>query len=155
MSYTPATLMKAGIAALVALIGAATAGANGPDLSHLDFDQWLTAIGTAIVAGAALLHKPGKKDEAATPNDKAAASVSDVVTKAAEAHEQLTKTAIDSIKAVQEAAGDLTKLLPGPLGTVAGTVISDAQLATEALNQVWQRPLGPLASQVISGLPRY
>lgn len=155
MKYTTATLIKAALAAIVALVGTASAAANGPDLSHVDFDQWLTALGTALVAGAALLHKPGNKDDAAaTPNGTAAATVTDVVTKAAEAHAQLTQQAVDSIKAVQAAAGDLTKLLPGPIGSVAGTVINAASLDTDAFNLVWQRPLGPLAQQVVNSLPR-
>jgi len=147
MKYTPNTIIKAVVAVVVAAIGAAAAGANGLDLEALDLGQWLTVIGTGLVAGGAVFHKPNKTSE--TANDKAAASVGDVVAKAAEAHQQLAQTAVDSIRAVQEAAGDLSKLLPGPIGPI----VNDVALAADALNQVWQRPLGALASQVVNGLP--
>lgn len=145
MKYSANTLLKAALAAVVTLIGTATAAANGGDVATLDLGQWIESFGTALVSAAALLHRPDYKP--GTPNDTAAATVTDVVTKAAEAHEQLVQQAVDSIQKVQAATGELTKLLPAPA----------TQLATQAVNQAeaWARPvLGPLASQVVAGLPR-
>ena len=141
MKYSTSAIIKAVLAAVVALIGAASAAADGPDLSNLGLDQWVTALGTALVAGAALLHQPGKKG--ATANDTAVATVTDVVTKAAEAHGQLVQQAVDSIQKVQEATGELTKLLPAPARQIENQIVTGAE-----------QVLGPLAAQVIGLAPR-
>jgi len=77
VTYTPATLIKAAIAVTLAITGAASAAAGGPDVSVLDLGQWLTVIGTGLVAGGAVFHNPAKQ----SVNDKAITSVQDVVTK--------------------------------------------------------------------------
>ena len=143
MNYSFSTIVKAAFAAIVALLGAASAAANGPDLSHLDLGQWLTAIGTAIVAGGALLHRPQSKDEA-TPTASAAKQITDVAVNAAAAHEDLVKSAIEGIQKVQAATGDLTKLLPG-----FSPIARDVEIASSNLG------MGPLAKQVIDLVPRF
>lgn len=150
MTYSIATLAKAVFAGAAAFVAAAVAASGGPDLSHLQLDQWLEALGPALVASAALLHKPQTKDQAA-PNAVAATSVTDVLTSATTAHADLVKQAIEGVVAVQKATGDLTKLIPGipAVGAVENTVLNEAQLAASALG------LGPLASQVIKLAPRF
>jgi hypothetical protein len=142
MNYPLKTIFKAVATAVVAFIGTAIAAAGGPDLSHLQVDQWVDGLIPAVIAGLALLHKPDTTKD--TPNTKAAATVTDVVTSALTAHTDLVQQAVDGIKAVQTATGELTKLLPGPLQQVEQNVLSDVQRAANNLG------LGPLASQVIS-----
>jgi len=139
MNYSISTLLRAAVAGVLALGGAVSAGANGVDISHLDLGQWLAAIGTALVAAAAIFHKPGEKTD---PITKANSTVTDVVTSAVEAHQSLTQQAVDSIKAVQQATGDLTSLLPTP---VAAPVQATENLIVHEVEKV----LGPLATRVI------
>lgn len=158
MKYSTSALIKAVFAAVVALIGAGSAAANGPDLSHLDLGQWLASIGTALVAGAALLHKPQTK-AGSTPNAVAASTVTDVIISATAAHADLVKQAIDGIQAVQKSTGDLTKLIPGggvlsavvpgTIGVAEDAVLGEAQVAANAVG------MGPLARQVIGLVPRF
>lgn len=143
MNYTATTLLKAGMAGVVALIAAAVAAAGGPDLSELDLGQWLESLAPALVAVGALLHQPEKKDEPAT---KAVTSVTEVLTQAAEAQAGLAEAAVASIQRVQEAAGDLTKLLPLPdPAQLAKSVIVTAQDITT---------LGPLSLQAMTAATR-
>lgn len=132
MSYTTPTILKSVAAAVVAFIGAAVAAAGGPDLSHLQVDQWFEAITPGLVAALALLHQPDKQPEG---NDKAVTTVSEVATSAADAHALLTDAAVASIKKVQASVGDLVAALPS----------SDVQRAAAALNGP-----GPLTAQVIA-----
>ncbi|POY12436.1 hypothetical protein C3472_24995 [Mycobacterium kansasii] len=125
------------MAGILGAAGAAATSGQGVDVTALDLGQWMTMIGTGLVSAGALL-APAKKPG---PNDIAVASVQDVVTKTAEAHEKLTQQAVDSIRRVKDAVGDLSGLLP----PVSPVVVPDA---------VWQRPLGPLAQQVIDMIPR-
>lgn len=156
-NYSVATLVKAVLAFIVALLGsagaAATARTGGPDVTQLDPGAWLESLIPALTAGVALLHKPQSKDES-SPTATAAKQITDVVTNAAVAHDDLVKQAIEGIQKVQAATGDLTKLLPGGFATAAvssveNTVLSDAQLAANNLG------MGPLAKQVIGLVPRF
>ncbi|WP_142396022.1 hypothetical protein [Mycobacterium kansasii] len=137
MKYSVPTIVRAAVAGILGAAGAAATSGQGVDVTALDLGQWMTMIGTGLVSAGALL-APAKKPG---PNDIAVASVQDVVTKTAEAHEKLTQQAVDSIRRVKDAVGDLSGLLP----PVSPVVVPDA---------VWQRPLGPLAQQVIDMIPR-
>ncbi|MGZ6053963.1 MAG: hypothetical protein ACXWOV_00120 [Isosphaeraceae bacterium] len=160
-NYSIATLLKAVLAFLVALLGsagaAATARTGGPDVTALDPGAWLESLIPALTAGLALLHKPQTKDET-NPTATAAKQITDVVANAALAHEDLVKQAIEGIQAVQQATGDLTKLLPGQftnkaaqntVSTAESAILTDAQAAANALG------MGPLAKQVIGQVPRF
>lgn len=137
MKYSVPTIIRAAVAGILGAAGAAATSGQGVDVTALDLGQWMTMIGTGLVSAGALL-APAKKPG---PNDIAVASVQDVVTKTAEAHEKLTQQAVESIQRVKDAVGDLSGLLP----PVSPVVVPDA---------VWQRPLGPLAQQVIDMIPR-
>ncbi|MGV7681574.1 hypothetical protein PJN28_23865 [Mycobacterium kansasii] len=137
MKYSVPTIVRAAVAGILGAAGAAATSGQGVDVTALDLGQWMTMIGTGLVSAGALL-APAKKPG---PNDIAVASVQDVVTKTAEAHEKLTQQAVESIRRVKDAVGDLSGLLP----PVSPVVVPDA---------VWQRPLGPLAQQVIDMIPR-
>lgn len=114
---------------------AAGAGESG-DWATLSTGQLVSMLLAGVMGAGALLAPSGK----AAPNDKAVASVQDVVTKTAEAHEKLTTQAVESIERVKQAVGDLGTLLPVPA-------------ITNVLNQVpqeaWRQPLGPLAQQAM------
>ncbi|MGV7251941.1 hypothetical protein PJJ30_24235 [Mycobacterium kansasii] len=137
MKYSVPTIVRAAVAGILGAAGAAATSGQGVDVTALDLGQWMTMIGTGLVSAGALL-APAKKPG---PNDIAVASVQDVVAKTAEAHEKLTQQAVESIRRVKDAVGDLSGLLP----PVSPVVVPDA---------VWQRPLGPLAQQVIDMIPR-
>ncbi|MGV8064539.1 hypothetical protein PJP13_24050 [Mycobacterium kansasii] len=137
MKYSVPTIVRAAVAGILGAAGAAATSGQGVDVTALDLGQWMTMIGTGLVSAGALL-APAKKPG---PNDIAVASVQDVVAKTAEAHEKLTQQAVESIQRVKDAVGDLSGLLP----PVSPVVVPDA---------VWQRPLGPLAQQVIDMIPR-
>ena len=126
MQYSIKTLVKAGIASLVAASGAATAAANGPDLSVLTADQWLLVLGAGLTAGVALLHPVNAKE---TTNEKAATSIGDVAAAAAAAHEALTQKTVDSIHKVQEAAGVVIPAAQPQVGALAAQVINAARKA--------------------------
>lgn len=127
MQYSIKTLVKAGMASLVAASGAATAAANGPDLSVLTADQWLLVLGAGLTAGVALLHPVGAKP---TTNEKAATSISDVAAAAAATHQALTQEAIDSIHKVQEAAGAVTAAAAPQIDSLAARVITATHKAS-------------------------
>lgn len=134
MKYDIGTLVRAAVAGVLGAAGAAATSAQGVDITSLDLGQWLTLVGTGLVSAGALL-TPSKKPSA---NDKAVASVQDVVAKTSEAHEKLTQQAVDSIQRVKDAVGNLGAVLPVP-----PAVVSDA---------VWQRPMGQLGQQVLDAV---
>lgn len=109
---------------------------SGGDWSTVSSGGLVSALLAGTGTVIALLAPSGK----VAPNDKAVASVQDVVTKTAEAHEKLTTQAVESIERVKAAVGDLGTLLPVPA-------------ITSVLNQVpqeaWRQPLGPLAQQAM------
>jgi hypothetical protein len=129
--YPVSTVVRAVVAVLLGAGGAAATAGQG-DLSGLDLGQWLTVIGTGLVSGGALLTHPRGRGA----NELAVASVQDVVAKTAEAHETLTRQAVESIDRVRAAVGDLTTLLPPPAAVVPDVV--------------WQRPLGALTQQILN-----
>ncbi|AXN50925.1 hypothetical protein MMRN_38300 [Mycobacterium marinum] len=134
MKYDMGTLIRAAVAGVLGAAGAAATGGQGADLAALDLGQWLTLVGTGLMSAGALL-TPAKKP---TANDKAVASVQDVVAKTSEAHEKLTQQAVDSIQRVKDAVGNLGAVLPVP-----PAVVADA---------VWQRPMGQLGQQVLDAV---
>ena len=100
---------------------AAGAGESG-DWATLSTGQLVSMLLAGVMGAGALLAPSGK----AAPNDKAVASVQDVVTKTAEAHEKLTTQAVESIERVKQAVGDLGNP-----------------------QEAWRQPLGPLAQQAM------
>ncbi|MGB5794444.1 MAG: hypothetical protein WBH51_01480 [Mycolicibacter algericus] len=155
MTYPTSTILKALSVALVALMGAGGTGAEGLDLASLDLAQWLTAAGTALLAGAAILHNPKKSTTEALGS--AGASVTDALTKAAVEHEKLTQQALDGI---QKAVGDLTSLLPAQTGAHAQGRTQAAPPATPASTVQMDNTLnltaepGPLTRQMIATAQR-
>lgn len=132
MKFDIATILKAVFAFVTAASASAVAAAPvGADVAGLDPVQWVASVCIGLGAAGALLHRP------ATASEKAVASIQTVI----QGHEKLAQTAIDSIKAVQDAVGTLTSVLPAPVAQVVTSV---------ANSQVWQRPLGDLAQQVLS-----
>lgn len=134
MKYDIGTLVRAAVAGVLGAAGAATTSGHGVDITSLDLGQWLSSLGTGLVTAGAFL-TPSKKP---TVNDKAVASVQDVVAKTSEAHEKLTQQAVDSIQRIKDAVGNLGAVLPAP-----PAVVSDA---------VWQRPMGQLGQQVLDAV---
>lgn len=147
-NYSMGTIVRAVLAMITTTSTAAAAAApNGVDVSGLDLGQWIAVIFLGLGAAGAVLHRP---KGAETANDKAVASVQDVVTQTAKAHEVLTQTAVDSIKAVTDAVGDLSKLLP-----ITAQLPLPVQAPTALPDVAWARPnLGPLAQQVLGSLPK-
>jgi hypothetical protein len=122
-NYSIGTIVKGCGAGLAAFAAAAVAAANGADLSHLDFGQWLLSIGSGLTAAGGVFHVPGEK---ATANDKAITTISDVTSalqQAEAAHDSLTQKAIDSIKQVQDAANVVEAVAAPVLGSLASRVI--------------------------------
>lgn len=60
MSYTPALVAKALVAFVVAVIGAASLKAGGPDLTVLSAGDWFGAIGAGLVSFGAVFGTPNK-----------------------------------------------------------------------------------------------
>lgn len=125
MTYTPATIAKAITGGAVAIIGAATVSAGGPDLSVLDFGQWLGALGTGLVAAAGVFATPNKnhqpEPDPVSPADQVIAALPAVVEHAAQAAAELDR--------VKQAATDALGTVPviGPLAKQAiDSVLSSA-----------------------------
>lgn len=151
MKYSYATIAKALGAFIVALLGAVAAKQGGYDFSNISLDEWLEGLIPALVAGVGVLHIPtapggSPVNTPAVPVPASAAAAAAAVASVAsvvEAHSQLAQTAVDSIKAVQSATGELTKLLPAPVEKI---VSGEVQAAANALG------MGPLAHAVIKGV---
>ena len=80
-------------------------------------------VGAGLSAGGALLHQPVEKD----PIGSAVSTIQDVTAELTKSHESLTQQAVDSIKAVQDAVGEVAQV--GPLGSLAAQVIAAARSA--------------------------
>lgn len=141
MKYPLATIVRAAIAGILGAAGAVTTAAQGSDVATLDWAAWLSVLGTGLVTATALL----RPTDLSSPNDRAVASVHDVAVAAAKTHEQLTQQAVDSVGRLKDAVGDLLNgVLPASIQlppVINNVVQADA---------VWQRPLGPLAQQMIT-----
>lgn len=125
--------VKAVLAAIVAIVGAAAAGANGTDVSHLDIGQWISVLGTGLVTAGALLHNPKGKE---------AASVDVIIEKAAAAKDDLTKQALDGIEKAKAALGDLINSLPTKSTITVdavGTVVPKVDEVLEAAESLAQK----------------
>ncbi|WP_230872123.1 hypothetical protein [Mycobacterium canetti] len=142
MKYSVSTIVRAAVAGVLGAAGAAATSGHGVDVAELDIGQWLTMLGTGLVSAGALLHPTVR----GTANDHARASMQDVVTKASEAHEKLTRQAVESIERVKAAVGDLSSVLPQSAPAPAPLKVPDLP-QFEVLP--WRPPLGPLAQQML------
>lgn len=136
MKFDIPTLLKAFFAFISAASAAAVSAAPvGADVAQLAPTQWIASIFIGLGAAGALIHRP------ASASEKAVTSIQNVIA----TNEKLTQHAVDSVKAVQDAVGSLTQVLPPPLAQVAAAVTDPG---------AWARPLGPLAQQVLGAFPK-
>ncbi|SKY31807.1 Uncharacterised protein [Mycobacteroides abscessus subsp. massiliense] len=150
MKYTSNTIFKALGAFGVAFAGAVATVAQGGDLAALDLGGWLTAIGSGVVAAAAVFSHPVKADGAnATAN--VGTSLADAISQA-----DAVGTHLRSIS--DEAAGKVADL-----GSVAVAAIDQIQKAigqnrtetsTVASPPVAEPYQGSLIDQVIRSATR-
>lgn len=102
MSYTPAHVAKALVAFLVAVIGAASLKAGGPDLSVLTSGDWFGAVGAGLVAFGGVFGTPNETDKAPeqSPVDAVIDNIPRVIAAANSAADDLAKirqTATDAL----------------------------------------------------------
>ncbi|ATN87009.1 holin [Mycobacterium phage Anselm] len=121
MKYSFPVIAKAVMAAVTAGLGAAAVAAGGPDLSVLSLGEILGCLGAALTAGGATFGTPNRDNT--PPADKITKGIEEVI-----------------------AARDAAQATVDQVTQTVGSVLSDVQLAANAIN------LGPLASQILNGV---
>ncbi|MCH9731628.1 MAG: hypothetical protein K0U84_18460 [Actinomycetia bacterium] len=116
MKYTAAAIAKSLVAFGVGTIGAATAAAGGPDLSGLDFGQWLAAVAAGLTGAGAVFATPNKPTESAA--DIVVSSIPVVVEQAKQAQDdlervrQVTTDVLRDVPVFGPAAREIVNSLP-------------------------------------------
>ncbi len=116
MTYSASMIAKSLAAFGVGTIGAATTAAGGPDLSVLDFGQWVAAIAAGLTGAGAVFATPNKPHESAA--DVIVSSIPVVVAQAKQAQDDLDRvrqTATDALADVPvfgPAAREIVNSLP-------------------------------------------
>lgn len=113
MTYTIGTVAKALVAFGVAAIGAATTAAGGPDLSHLDFGSWISALAVGLTAAGGVFVTPNKDHNPVSAADQVINNIPIVVQNASDAINELDKVK----QAATTALGQVPVL--GPLAQAA------------------------------------
>ncbi len=116
MTYTPATFLKAFSAFAIGLVGAASAAAGGPDLSHLDIGSWLSSAAVGLTGAAAAFSTPVKKADANK-------SVAEVATEAIHAAAANKVQAESDLAQIAKAAEQVLGTVP-VLGSLAQAAIA-------------------------------
>jgi hypothetical protein len=118
MKYTLPTMAKALLAFGVTAASTATALAGGPDLSGLEFGQWLSILGAGLTAGGGVFLTPNK--DHTTPAERVVKDVQQVINDKAQSDANLA--------AVRDAIAAGVGVLPGAFGPLAQQVINSIPL---------------------------
>jgi hypothetical protein len=118
MKYSLPTIAKALMAFGVTAASTAAALAGGPDLSGLEFGQWLSILGAGLTAGGGVFVTPNK--DHTNPAERIVKDVQQVITEKAQSDANLA--------AVRDAIATGVGALPGMFGPLGQAVINSIPL---------------------------